>query len=162
MVKSMALLLEGKPFPRPKSGLLSDTGKWIVRGDTHTDKARFFWEGVPERRSAGKGNPGKLLCNMTRGLRFYGNGVCFWVFFWPIILPYLVWLRVPPGSIHISAKMDFRLKVLGRLEGHIMGWYLLLDPPKLFLVLVEALCGIEGFILKEFSFSSFLYCSIID
>ena len=37
-----ALLQEGGPLPGPKSGLLSNTWKWVVWGDTHADKARDF------------------------------------------------------------------------------------------------------------------------
>ena len=43
------LLQEGGPLPGPKTGLLSNTRKWIVRGDTCADKARDF---------IGKGRPG--------------------------------------------------------------------------------------------------------
>ena len=45
----MILLQEGRPLPGPETGLLSNTRKLIVRGDTYTDKARDF---------IGKGNPG--------------------------------------------------------------------------------------------------------
>ena len=34
------LLQEGGPLPGPETGLLSNTQKWIVRGDTYADKAR--------------------------------------------------------------------------------------------------------------------------
>ena len=40
---------EGGPLPGPETGFLSNTQKWIVRGDTCADKARDF---------IGKGNPG--------------------------------------------------------------------------------------------------------
>ena len=43
------LLQEGGPLPGPKTGLLSNTRKWIVWGDTCADKARDF---------IGKGHPG--------------------------------------------------------------------------------------------------------
>ena len=36
------LLHEGRPLPGPETGLLSNTRKWIVRGDTCADKARDF------------------------------------------------------------------------------------------------------------------------
>ena len=42
------LLQEGGPLPGPDTGLLSNTRKWIVRGDTCADKARDF---------IGKGHP---------------------------------------------------------------------------------------------------------
>ena len=43
------LLQEGGPLPGPETGLLSNTRKWIVWGDTCADKARDF---------IGKGHPG--------------------------------------------------------------------------------------------------------
>ena len=43
------MLQEGGPLPGPKTGLFSNTQKWIVQGDTCTDKARDF---------TGKGHPG--------------------------------------------------------------------------------------------------------
>ena len=46
---SVLLLQEGGPFPGPESGLLSNTRKGTVRGDTRADKARDF---------IGKGRPG--------------------------------------------------------------------------------------------------------
>ena len=41
----MKLLQEGGPLPGPGSGLLSNTQKWIVQGDTCADKARDYWKG---------------------------------------------------------------------------------------------------------------------
>ena len=50
------LLQEGGPLPGPESGLLSNTRKWIVRGDTRADKARdFIGKGRPGREQEGKG-----------------------------------------------------------------------------------------------------------
>ena len=48
-VSWIILLQEGGPFPGPETGLLSNTRKWIVQGDTCADKARDF---------IGKGHPG--------------------------------------------------------------------------------------------------------
>ena len=45
----MILLQEGEPIPGPETGLLSNTRKLIVQGDTYADKARDFF---------GKGHPG--------------------------------------------------------------------------------------------------------
>ena len=45
----MILLQEGGPLPGPETGLLSNTQKWIFRGDTCADKERDF---------GGKGHPG--------------------------------------------------------------------------------------------------------
>ena len=47
--QSHHLFQEGGPLPGPETGLLSNTWKWIVRGDTCTDKTRDF---------IGKGHPG--------------------------------------------------------------------------------------------------------
>ena len=38
----MVLLQEGGPLPGPKTGLLSNSQKWIVQGDTCADKASDF------------------------------------------------------------------------------------------------------------------------
>ena len=43
------MLQEGRPVSGPESGLLTNTRKWIVQGDTRADKARDF---------NGKGHPG--------------------------------------------------------------------------------------------------------
>ena len=48
--QSRHLLQEGEPLPGPETGLLSNTQKWIVQGDTCADKARNF---------IGKGHPGR-------------------------------------------------------------------------------------------------------
>ena len=54
-VETLILLLqEGGPLPGPQNGLLSNTQKWIVRGDTCADKARdFCWERVLVGRAGG-------------------------------------------------------------------------------------------------------------
>ena len=50
------LLQEGGPLPGPETGLLSNTRKWIVRGDTCADKARdFIGKGHPGGEQEGKG-----------------------------------------------------------------------------------------------------------
>ena len=52
----MELLQEGGPLPGPETGLLSNTQKWIVRGDTCADKARdFIGKGRPGGEQEGKG-----------------------------------------------------------------------------------------------------------
>ena len=49
------LLQEGGPLPGPESGLLSNTQKGIVQGDTYADKARDFIRKVcPKREQLGK------------------------------------------------------------------------------------------------------------
>ena len=52
----LILLQEGGPLPGPKAGLLSNTGKLIVQGDTCPDKARdFIGKQHPGRERQGKG-----------------------------------------------------------------------------------------------------------
>ena len=49
-------LQEGGPLPGPKRGLLCNTCKWIVWGDTHADKARdFIGKGLLGGKQKGKG-----------------------------------------------------------------------------------------------------------
>ena len=56
LVLLVELLQEGGPFPGPKTGLLSNTRKWIVGGDTCADKARdFIGKGHPGGEQEGKG-----------------------------------------------------------------------------------------------------------
>ena len=48
-------LQEWRPFPGPKNGLLSNTWKWMVQGDTHADKAKdFIGKGWLGREQQGK------------------------------------------------------------------------------------------------------------
>ena len=49
------LLQEGGPLPGPETGLLSNTRKWIVRGDTWWQSERFYWESAPGWRGVGEG-----------------------------------------------------------------------------------------------------------
>ena len=50
-------MLQGQgPLPGPGTGLLSNTRKWIVQGDTRADKARdFIGKGHPGGEQQGKG-----------------------------------------------------------------------------------------------------------
>ena len=48
-LSSLILLQEARPLPGPETGLLCNTWKLIVQGDTCADKARDF---------IGKGHPG--------------------------------------------------------------------------------------------------------
>ena len=50
------LLQEGGPLPGPETGLLSNTRKWIVQGDTCSDKGRdFIGKGHRGGEQEGKG-----------------------------------------------------------------------------------------------------------
>ena len=54
--KSVAeLLQEEGPLPGPETGLLSNTRKWIVWGDTCWQSKRFYWERAPGWRAVGRG-----------------------------------------------------------------------------------------------------------
>ena len=66
------MLQEAEPLPGPKSGLLSNTRKWIVQWDTRTDKARDFFGKVPRWSGEGDGTPLQYPClenPMDRGAR---------------------------------------------------------------------------------------------
>ena len=92
----VVLLQEGGPLPGPKTGLLSNTRKWIARGDTSADKARDF---------TGKGPPGgeQMVREARRAAlphgsqsQVYGDGISFWVVF-----SQSFWLRVLPGGARL-------------------------------------------------------------
>ena len=66
------------PLPWPQSGLLSNTQKLIVQGDTCADKARdFIGKGRLGGEQQGKGTQEK--CSASLG--FYDDGISFWVVF---------------------------------------------------------------------------------
>ena len=69
------MLQERRPLPGPETGLLSNTGKWIVRGDTYADKARDFIGKGPWRRAGGEGAPGEQLCHWLAVLGFMVMGL---------------------------------------------------------------------------------------
>ena len=76
------MLQEWGPLPGPETGLLSNTWKWIVWGDTCADKARdFIGKGHPGGEQSGKGTQENLLCCVARSLGFYGDGISFRVVF---------------------------------------------------------------------------------
>ena len=98
------------PLVGPKNGLLSNTQKWIVWGDTHADKAKDFIEkGCP-----GRGHQGKGL------MIVYGQSSCLLPIFGPAQGP-------SRCCQYLSAKLHSIAKFSGRLAEHIMGWRLL--PP---------------------------------
>ena len=85
-VKWVILLQEGGPLPGPETGLLSNTQKWIVQGDTCADKARDFIEkGRPGGEQEGKGTQENCSAVWLAVLGFMVMGlVSGWL--WPIIL----------------------------------------------------------------------------
>ena len=106
--KGRKLLWEGGPFPGPKSGLLSNTWKWIVQGDSYADKARDFIEKGHQGESS-KGNPGEMFCHMAHSFRFYGKWFSFLV-----VCGQSFWLMGIPGGVHIS---QLRWISAGRILG---------------------------------------------
>ena len=95
------LLQEGGPLSGRKTGLLSNTQKWIVRGDTSADKARDF---------IGQGHPG----GEQQGKRTQENSSAIWL----AVSGFMVMRLVSGWSLanhsnsgsflvtHASAKMD--------------------------------------------------------
>ena len=82
----IVVLQEGGPLPGPETGLLSNTWKWIVRGDTCADKARdFIGKGHPGGEQEGKGTQENCSATWLPVLGFMVMGlVSRWL--WPIIL----------------------------------------------------------------------------
>ena len=58
---------------------------------------RFYWEVMPGQKAVGEGNPGGFLCHLAHSLRFYGEGISFWV-----VSDQSLWLRVLPGGACIA------------------------------------------------------------
>ena len=72
---------EGEPLSGPKGGLLSNTQKWMVWGDTCADKARDFF-GIllgmrTQWRAEGQVKLGGLFCHVAHNLGFYGDEISF-------------------------------------------------------------------------------------
>lgn len=72
----LLLLKKRGSLSGPKNGFLSNFWKFIVQGDTCSDKAkdllgRGAWSESRVRESE------ELLCHMAHGLRFYGSWVSF-------------------------------------------------------------------------------------
>ena len=73
---TVLVLQEWGPLPGPKSGLLSDTRKWIVRGDTCADKARgFIGKGRPGGEQQGKGTQENCSATWLTFSGFMVNGL---------------------------------------------------------------------------------------
>ena len=91
------MLQEGGPLPGPKSGLLSNTQKWNVQGDTSADKARDF---VGKRHlggeQQGKGTQENCSATWLAVLGYMVIGISF-----QVVLSQSFWLRVLPGGAHL-------------------------------------------------------------
>ena len=118
------LLQEGESLLGPESGLLSNTQKWIVQGDTCADEARDFigkgtWAESNKVREPRRTAQSRVL---------YGDGISFWV-----VSDQSFGLRVLPGGAHIAVKMDASEKDSGTW---LDTWCLLSTFPGLFQLLV--------------------------
>ena len=124
---AVQMLQEGGPLPRHESGLLSNTQKWIVWGDTRAVKARdFTGKGHLGGERQGKGTQENCSVMWLTVLGFMVMGLVSRLsvanhLAWPI-----VWLRVIPGGsrIYLSAKMDSSEKDSGRLVISSLFWLL--------------------------------------
>ena len=72
------MLQEGGPLPGPETGFLSNTQKWIVRGDTCADKARdFIGKWRPGKEQEGKGTQENCSVTWLAVLGFMVIGLVF-------------------------------------------------------------------------------------
>ena len=103
------LLQERGPIPGPKNGLLSNTWKWIIQGDTCVDKAREFigkWSSGREQECKGTQEDcsavsGFMVMELVPGLSLASP--CDWPSWW-----------------HYSAGMDSRVEDSWTLVGHVV------------------------------------------
>ena len=140
MVKSMTLSPGGKPFPGPKGRLLADTGKWPVGGDPQPDSARLLgrgrlWGEQQGERTQASCSPawpavsGFVVTGFVSGLPLANHRAIF-----GLTRSLLAVYTSQPRWIFDWGFQEGRQDIL-------WGWYFFLDPPKLFSVLVEALCS---------------------
>ena len=88
-----------------------------------------------------EGNLGALLCHMACSLRFYRNGINFWVVSGQSSCLAHSWSGSGPSWQDLSAKMDLSAKDSGRL----VVFSLLLAPSKFsWLVFRAAPCSLSG------------------
>ena len=69
---------------------------------------RFYCKRAPRWRAVWWGNPGEHLCHMACSLRFYGDGISFWVVFCQSFL-----LRVLSGSASLVQPRWMPERILG-------------------------------------------------
>ena len=93
----LKLLQEVWPLPGPETRLLSNTQKWIDRGDTCADKARdFIGKGHLGREQKGKGHRSHALPHGSQSHQVYVDGISF-----QVVFSQPSWLRVLPGGTHL-------------------------------------------------------------
>ena len=109
----VSLFVAGRGTPsRAWDGHLSNTQKWIVRGDIHADKARdFIGKGHPVESS--RVRKPRRTC-LSHGLQFYGDGISFWV-----VLSQSFWLRVLPGGAGLFSQEGCQ-KGFWEMVGHVV------------------------------------------
>ena len=73
--KFILLFQERGPLPGPKTGLSSNTRKWIVQGDTCWQSKRFYWERAPGWRAVGKGTQENCSATWLEVLGFMVMGL---------------------------------------------------------------------------------------
>ena len=75
------LLLEGGTLPGPETGLLSNTQKCIVRGDTCADKTEILLGKGTRVESSRVREARSTSLPVAHSLCFYGEGISFRVVF---------------------------------------------------------------------------------
>ena len=102
---------EGRSLLGPKTGLLSNTQKWTVRGDTCADKARDFIGKGAGVESSRVREPRRTAppCGSAHSLGFYGNGISF-----QVVFSQSFWLRVlPAGARLVQPRWMPERRILG-------------------------------------------------
>ena len=129
----MRWLQEGASLPGPKSGLLSNPRKWIVRGDTRVDKARdFIGKGVQEESRRVREPRTALPCGLWSRVWWWQNSFLgqFVVSGQSLLIQGPFW-----WCMHCSAKTGASEKDSGRWSDT-ERWHLLLTFPKFFWLVV--------------------------
>ena len=127
VLQGTPLSQEGGPLPGPKRGLLSNTQKWTLRGDTRADKAKdFTGKGYLGGEQQGKGAQENCSAMWLTVFGFMVMGLVSRLSLanrlaWPIfgLTQCPSWWRG-----HLSATVDSSEEDSGRLVGH-MEWHLL-------------------------------------
>ena len=93
----VGLLQEGGPLPGNETGLLSNTQKWIVRGDTCVMKQEILLgKGTWVESSRMRETRRIALPRGSHSLGFNADEISFWVVF-----SQSFWLRVLPGGARL-------------------------------------------------------------
>ena len=112
------VLQERGPLPGSESGLLSNTRKWIVRGDTCADKARYLTGKGAWVESSRVRESRRTALPHGCSLRFYGEGISF-----RVVFSQSFWLRVLPGGARLIQPRWMPERILGGgLTCHVSFW----------------------------------------